>query len=315
MGGFHAGAQGVYMRMLQRIGYDVTPIDWLVHPDMYAYFTGKDNKPKVIDAVVSADLPYAHMPLIKDYNGWEQIGNTNEHTRLMFYTPLRTMVKYGLWTMQDVVEYLPRVKSGQVSQGLETEIFAQNWDFVGRAFENAKKYLPGWTFSRWNEAANPTHSPGWKMKIAEKLSLQQDFIVVGLEPTYFQGLFPELQKITGPVSDGNTTMELAEPNKGVVIIQKDRSNISPEAERLLSTVCPGDQGLIWMDTYIEKRGGTSNPNKNYLEAVDAWLDLADTKNLVELWLHDHKTVACPGPDCGRIITSANPRDTGYWHKA
>ena len=96
-----------------------------------------------------------------------------------------------------------------------------------------------------------------------KPALKRDCIVVGLEPTKFLGLFPELLNITGPVSDGNTSMELTYASKGVVIIQKDRSDISSEAEHLLSTVCPGDRGMIWIDTYLEKRGGTSNQNKNY----------------------------------------------------
>jgi len=225
------------------------------------------------------------------------------------------MAKYGLWTLQDVVEYIPRVQSGALPHGLETEIIAQNWFSLSAIFDNAKKYLPGWTFTLWNETVNPTHSPGWKTMIAEKLALKQDFITVGLEPTYFQGLFPELQKILGPVGNGTTSVELADSNKGVVIIQKDRSNIPPEAERLLSSVSPGDDGMIWMDTYLEKRGGTSNPNRSYLEAVDAWLGLAETQDLVELWLHDQKTVVCPGPNCGQIIRSTNPMDPAYWIKS
>merc|ERR1712061_390621 len=58
--GFHAVAMGVHMRMLQRIGYDVTAIDWLEEPQLYPKFTGAHGTSIIIDALVPVDMPYPY---------------------------------------------------------------------------------------------------------------------------------------------------------------------------------------------------------------------------------------------------------------
>merc|ERR1712066_148319 len=111
------------------------------------------------------------------------------------------------------------------------------------------------------------------------MTRKEDFIVVLRTSTYMQGLFPHLQMISGALDSGEDVTPTVAASVGVRLSSK---RVGTDAQRLLSAVSPGGDGMIWMDSYIEKHGGTLNPAKDYLRAVDAWLDEEQTQELVRM---------------------------------
>merc|ERR1712232_564173 len=116
-----------------------TPIDWLPHPALHSRFTGLHDTQVYIDVLVSSDLLYNYesfafgqtMP-----DDVEVAGVTNAHTKFGFFAPKRTIAKYGLYSMQDVADYLPKVLKGEIhNPSLDTRIHAENWGPVSAIFD------------------------------------------------------------------------------------------------------------------------------------------------------------------------------------
>merc|ERR1711971_543378 len=145
---------------------------------------GADLSPIDIDALLTSDMPHddAHQDLPD--RKWEVAGVTNEHTQFSFCAPIWTIVKYDLYSMQDVLDYDTNVKNGEVPEGLQKEIFAEDWTAVTAIFDKARPLLSEtWSLTQtkcnstvWGDCLNPSHSSAYKMRLAEKLTTREDFI-------------------------------------------------------------------------------------------------------------------------------------------
>lgn len=265
VGSYHNFTLQVYSQVLRDMGHEVKTTTNIPHKDMYPHFTGAEGAERYIDMVVSSDLPVNHAEWLEKYqSSFSVVGTCYEFQSIFLAVPSDSGIK--------AISELKGSKVNRTIIGFDIDPCAKCPELVAKWIK--EELGEGFSYLPMSEAA-------LKDTLKSKLAAKEVFATTFWSPSYWNALFPQLQKLdmgkfaAGLGNQGKALVSTASP---LVTDPKNAKTL-----RALSAVFIGDSELTKADYKIfqvKQKGGEDAANAEYIVAQQ-WIQ--DNRRLYDMF--------------------------------